>query len=178
MPLHVKTKYPIMKPANNPPLTTRGRWLIVGGVVALLIFIALVVFDTLQRFPQPWLYIFLHDLHFQFSRLGLAAAAVMVGIAVYIGIIRKGDVTPLFRSATYLVLGTIILQALIGLLMVGQGGQPREEVHFIYGMASVLALPFFIFVEVTAKKRPAMGSYIWGFGLLAGILLRSIMTGS
>jgi heme A synthase len=108
----------------------------------------------------------------------LATAGVMVSIAVYIGIIRKGDVTPLFRSATYVVLGTIILEALVGLLMVSQGGRPAQDVHFIYGMASVLALPFFIFVEVTAKKRPAMGSYIWGFGLLAGILLRSIMTGS
>lgn len=169
-----------MKPAPQTPDTraTRSRWFIPGGVAALLGFITLVVFDTFQRFPQPWLYIFLLDLHFQLSRLGLAAAGVMVSLAVYIGVIRKGDVTPLFRSATYLVLGTIILEALIGLLMYSQGGRPAQDVHLIYGMASVLALPFFIFVEVTAKKRPAMGSYIWGFGLLAGILLRSIMTGS
>ena len=169
-----------MKPApiNNLTLTTRGRRLIISGVAALMVFIALVAFVTARRFPQPWLYIFLLDLHFQLSRLGLVAAVVMVSMAVYIGIIRKGDVTPLFRSATWLVLGTIILEALVGLLMVSQGGRPGQDVHFIYGMASVLALPFFIFVEVTAKKRPAMGSYIWGFGLLAGILLRSIMTGS
>jgi hypothetical protein len=51
-------------------------------------------------------------------------------------------------------------------------------VHLIYGLAAVLALPFFIFVEVTAKKRPAMGSYIWGFAILAGVLIRSIMTGA
>jgi hypothetical protein len=41
----------------------------------------------------------------------------------------------------------------------------------------VLTLPFFIFVETTAKKRPAMGSYIWGFALLVGVVLRSIATG-
>ena len=45
-------------------------------------------------------------------------------------------------------------------------------------MGAVLALPFFIFVEVTAKKRPAMGSYMWGFAVLAGILIRGILTGS
>jgi hypothetical protein len=167
-----------MKASPNTTLTTRSRWLIFGGVAALLGFITLVVFDTIRRVPQVWLYIVLLDLHFQLSRLGLTVAGIMVALAVYIGIIRKGDVTPLFRSATYLVLGTIILEALIGLLMVSQGGRPGQDVHFIYGMASVLALPFFIFVEVTAKKRPAMGSYIWGFGLLAGILLRSIMTGA
>lgn len=167
-----------MKTSPQTALTTRERWLIFAGVAALLAFITLVVFDTIRRVPQVWLYIILLDLHFQLSRLGLAVAGVMVALAVYIGIIRKGDVTPLFRSATYLVLGTIILEAIIGLAMYSQGGRPGQDVHLIYGMASVLALPFFIFVEVTAKKRPAMGSYIWGFGLLAGILLRSIMTGA
>jgi len=69
-------------------------------------------------------------------------------------------------------------QALIGLIMYAIGLRPHEEVHLIYGLGSVLALPFFIFVEVTARKRPAMGSYIWGFAVLAGVLIRSILTGA
>lgn len=166
------------RPASKSQPAVRQRRYVIGGVLALLIFLALVVLDTFRRFPQPWLYIFLFDLHYQLARLGLAVALLMAGIGVYIGIIRKGDVTPLFRSATYIVFGAMLLQALIGVVMYAQGGRPREDVHLIYGMASVLVLPFFIFVEVTAKKRPAMGSYIWGFALLAGVLLRSIVTGS
>lgn len=149
-------------------------WLVAG----LLSFLTLVVADTFRRYPSVWLYIIIHDLHYQLARLGLVVALAMVGIAVTIGIVRKGDVTPWFRSATYVIVGTMLLQSLIGLLMLTQQARPAEDVHLIYGMAAVLALPFFIFVETTAKKRPAMGSYIWGFALLAGVIIRSIMTGA
>jgi hypothetical protein len=147
-------------------------------VLALFLFISFVITDTFGRYPVPWFYIFLHDLHFQLSRLGLGLALLMAGIAVYVGILRKGDVTPLFRKATYVIVLSMVIQSLVGLVMLTQQAQPREEVHFIYGMAAVLALPFFIFVEITAKKRPAMGSYIWGFTLLLGVIIRSIMTGA
>jgi heme A synthase len=123
------------------------------------------------------LYPLLRDLHFYISRAGFVIALVMVGIAVYIGLIRHGDVTPVFRRATYAVFGLMLLEALIGLGMYLMGGRPGQDVHIIYGLGTVLALPFFIFVETTAQKRPAMGSYIWGFALLAGILIRSIATG-
>jgi hypothetical protein len=142
-------------------------------------FMALVVVNSARSVPQVWPYLILHDLHDHLARFTLALALVMVGIAVYIGIVRKGDVTPLFRRATYIIFGTMILEALIGLIMyAGFDGRPRQDVHLIYGLGTVLSLPFFIFVETTAKKRPAMGSYIWGFTLLAGIIVRSIATGA
>jgi len=120
----------------------------------------------------------LRDLHYVISRIGLGVALVMLAAAVYLGLIRHRDVTPLFRRATYGAAGLMLLEALIGALMYfGVGVRPGEEVHLIYGMGAILALPFFIFVEVTARKRPAMGSYIWGFAVLAGILVRGIMTG-
>lgn len=155
----------------------RTRFAVPVMILALFLFVALVLLDTFNRFPSVWLYIILLDLHFQLSRLGLAAAGVMGVLAVYIGIIRKGDVTPLFRSATWVIVLTLLLQALTGVAMVTQDGQPAQEAHYVYGVGAVLVLPFFIFVEMTARKRPAMGSYIWGFALLLGILLRSSMTG-
>lgn len=125
------------------------------------------------------LYLFLQPIHYWVSRAGLATAIIMALLGVYIGIIRKGDVTPWFRRATYTVASAMAVQALIGAVMYFIiGVRPYEEVHLIYGLAAMLALPFFIFVEVTARKRPAMGSYIWGFAILAGVLIRSIMTGA
>lgn len=117
------------------------------------------------------------DLHFLLSRVAFAAALVMLLIAVFIGLIRHGDVTPWFRRATYTIFGLMLLESLVGLLIYVTGLRPGEEVHLIYGMGATLALPFFIYVERTARKRPAMGSYIWGFALLAGITIRAIMTG-
>lgn len=120
----------------------------------------------------------LRDVHFALSRAGLVIALVMFAIGLYTGLMRHRDVTRQYRWATYSVTGLMLLEALIGLAMYIIGARPFEQVHLIYGMGAFLALPFFIFVEVTAKKRPAMGSYLWGFALLAGIIIRAIMTGA
>jgi hypothetical protein len=122
--------------------------------------------------------LFLIGAHHWVSRIGLGVALIMFGIGVYIGLLRHGDVTRWYRKLVYGVAGLMVVQALMGLAMYLIGGRPFEEVHLIYGFGAALALPFFIFVEVTAKKRPAMGSYLWGFGVLAGILLRAMMTGA
>ncbi|MDL1900339.1 hypothetical protein FBR02_06175 [Anaerolineae bacterium CFX9] len=124
------------------------------------------------------LYPVLRDWHYWLSRIGIIAGLVMLGIAIYIGLIRHGDVTRWFRRGVYAMVAFMVVESLIGLLMYAQGGRPHEEVHLIYGMGTVLALPFFIFVETTAKKRPAMGSYIWGFGIMTAIIVRTIMTGA
>jgi hypothetical protein len=117
-------------------------------------------------------------LHYWLSRIGIAVGVVMLVIAIYIGLIRHGDVTKWFRRGTYAVVAFIGVEFLLGGLMFLMGGRPGEDVHVIYGFGALLALPFFIFVEVTAKKRPAMGSYIWAFLLMVAIFLRSIMTGA
>ncbi len=115
--------------------------------------------------------------HYTLSRISFGIALVMLAWAAYIGLIRHGDVTPIFRRATYAIVGIMIIEALLGLSMYLIGVRPGQDVHLIYGVGAVLSLPFFIFVETTARKRPAMGSYIWGFALLAGIVVRGIMTG-
>jgi hypothetical protein len=124
------------------------------------------------------LYLILDALHYWLSRLSLILALIMFGVGFVIGILRHGDVTVHYRRAVYLIAALMAAQALIGLVIYAIGARPFEEVHLIYGLGAVLALPFFIFVEVTARKRPAMGSYLWGFAVLVGILIRSIMTGA
>lgn len=124
-------------------------------------------------------YLFLREAHFHLSRAMLIIGVGGFLLALYIGLIRHGDVTRWFRRAVYAVAGLALVEALIGLAMyVGINARPHDEVHLIYGLGAVLALPFFIFVEKTATRRPAMGSYIWGFALIAAITVRSIMTGA
>lgn len=124
------------------------------------------------------LYPLLHTAHYWLSRAGIIVGLVMLVIAIYIGLIRHGDVTRWFRRGAYAVTAFIGVEFVIGLTMYLSGGRPHEEVHLIYGVGALLSLPFFIFVETTAKKRPAMGSYIWAFALMVAIFLRSIMTGA
>ena len=123
-------------------------------------------------------YEFLHGAHYWLSRGGIAAGLIMLLIAIYIGLIRHGDVTKWFRRGVYAMIGFIGVEFLIGLTMYLSGGRPYEDVHLVYGLGALLSLPFFVFVETTARKRPAMGSYIWGFTLLIGIIMRGIMTGA
>ena len=124
------------------------------------------------------LYPLLRELHFHFSRASLIVGLLMLAAAVYIGLIRHGDVTRVFRFGVYAVFGFMALQSLVGLAMYAIGGRPYDEVHLIYGAGALLSLPFFVYVETTAKKRPAMGSYIWGFGLMVAITVRLFMTGA
>jgi heme A synthase len=122
-------------------------------------------------------YELLKDIHFWVSRVMLGAAGVMLVIAVVVGLIQREDVTPWFRRLVFTVLAFMVAQAALGGTMWLMDGRPGQDVHLIYGFAAVVSLPFFMFVEMTSPKRPVMGSYIWGFFLLVGILIRCIMTG-
>lgn len=120
----------------------------------------------------------LRDLHYTIAWTGVYVGALMFGIGVYIGIVLRRDVTVLFRRTVYFIAATMIMQAGIGtLLWYGVGARPAGEAHWIYGVGTAVALPFFAYIEVTAQKRPSMGSYIWGFGMLVAIGFRSILTG-
>jgi heme A synthase len=124
------------------------------------------------------LYPFFLSSHYWLSRIGLAAAVGMFAIGFVMGVVRKQDVTPWYRWGVYLNFAAIVLQILLGVAMYVIGGRPYDEVHLIYGLGALLCLPFFIYVERTAARRPALGSYIWGFAVLAGIFIRAIMTGA
>ena len=120
----------------------------------------------------------LKSIHFYIAWSGVYAGLVMFSIGIYIGIVQKRDVTRLFRRTVYVIAATFLLQALIGILLwYGIGARPSGDAHWIYGFGTAASLPFFAFIEKTAEKRPAMGSYVWGFGMLVAIGFRSILTG-
>ena len=144
-----------------------------------LIFLVVSVIDAVQRAGEFNAYLVTRAVHYQISRYSLAVALIMSVLAVFLGIVRKDDVTPWFRRGAYIVVGSLLLQAVLGfILMMGFGAQPYQPEHLIYGLSAAACVPFFVFVETTAKKRPAMGSYIWGFILLMGIIVRAISTGA
>ena len=146
--------------------------LLIGG------FIALVLIDLVSRVGVPDPFTILLALHNHLGRFTLLIALLMFALAMYIGLVRHADVTPYFLRGTYVVWGTMIAEALLGGAMyLLYSARPGQEAHLIYGAGAVLALPFFYYVERTAPKRPAMGSYLWGFALLAGIIVRCLATG-
>lgn len=154
------------------------KWMDWALIYMTLGFIALVGIQSWVNSGRLSLDLLLRAEHYHLSRYALVLALLMLCLALYIGLYRHADVTPYFRRAVYVMFGTMVFQAALGLAMYALLGlRPGEEVHLIYGGATVLALPFFIYVETTAPKRPAMGSYMWAFAILVGILIRSISTG-
>ncbi len=152
----------------------------ITGVIGVSVFGLFCLWMLISLAFQPGAsgrYAVMREVHAVVAYGGLAVAAVMLLVAIYIGLLRHGDVTAWFRRITYTIFAFMLVQGVIGGIMYLMGGRPGEDVHIIYGYGVVLSLPFFIFVEVTAKKRPAMGSYIWGFTMLAAIIVRCISTG-
>jgi hypothetical protein len=148
-------------------------------LASILGFVALCVVYAITTYGTASLYLLLRTVHHYYGYFALVVALVMFGLSLYIGLRRHADVTPYFRRATYIVFAMMLSQGALGLAMVlGFNVQPGEDVHYIYAAGTMAALPFFIFVEKTAEKRPAMGSYMWGFALLAGIIIRCISTGA
>ena len=80
---------------------------------------------------------------------------------------RHGDASRTFRRGVYAVIAFMVLQTLVGLAMYVMGFRPAEEVHLIYGLGALLSLPFFVYVETTARKRPAARSVSTGASLTA-----------
>lgn len=154
------------------------RRLDIALVISIAGFILAVVVMTLVQVSAPSAYLLLVMVHNHLGRFALFLSTLMFLLALYIGLARHADVTPYFRRGVYIMFGLIVLESLFGAtLYFIIGARPGDEVHLIYGAGTLLSLPFFIFVERTAARRPAMGSYMWGFGLLAGIIVRCIMTG-
>ena len=146
--------------------------------VIVAVFIIFTIIDAFSRYEFISAYVVFRHLHGELGYFSLWVAGVLFLMASYIGLIRHADVTDYFRRGTYVTLGTLVIEALVGVILYFvMGARPGDDVHVLYGMGAVLALPFFIFVETTAPKRPAMGSYMWGFGLLAGVLVRCLSTG-
>lgn len=124
------------------------------------------------------LYPIIRSAHYIIAWAGVYVGVLMFGIGVYIGIVQRRDVTVLFRRTVYFIAGTMVVQMGIGMwLWYVVGVRPAAEAHWIYGVGTAAALPFFAFIEMTAQKRPSMGSYIWGFGMLVAVGFRSILTG-
>ena len=155
---------------------TRLDQVVLGSAAVFLVLCGVYAVST---YGTASLYLLLDTMHLYFGYFALFTSVVMLGLSLYIGLRRHADVSPYFRRATYVVFGMMLVQGALGLTMVlGFNVQPGEDVHYIYAAGTIAALPFFIFVEKTAEKRPSMGSYMWGFALLAGIIIRCITTGA
>lgn len=104
--------------------------------------------------------------------VGAAAGAILALCSLF-----WQQVVPAVRLYTRIAAAAIGLQVLVGLVLVATGHHPHDVLHWLYGAATLLALPLSRWMGTPLKERDKR---LWLIGgALATLLfaIRALMTG-
>ncbi|MBI2939702.1 MAG: hypothetical protein HYY04_04625 [Chloroflexi bacterium] len=115
------------------------------------------------------------DAHATISRMILLITLVVAVWALATAIGRR-SLSPAFWSAFVVAEAILGVQAIIGILLLLLGRQPRDWLHLAYGLIAAAALPF---ANSYAARSPARAALILGLTALFtfGLGVRAITTG-
>jgi hypothetical protein len=120
-------------------------------------------------------WVFLH------GRVATAAFlfALILGVWSLWGYLRGRGVNPNFWGALVIGEGLMVAQAVIGLVLYLQGGQPADGsfIHILYGVVALIAWPAAYFFTHGNDTRRESLVYALVSLFLVGATLRGIMTG-
>jgi type IV secretory pathway VirB3-like protein len=109
---------------------------------------------------------------------GLAiVVGATLGAIVAVASLFRPQIVPALHIYTRIAVAAIGLQMLIGLILVATGHRPHDALHWLYGAATLLALPLSRWMGAPLKDRDKR---LWlTAGAVATVLLalRSAMTG-
>jgi heme A synthase len=102
---------------------------------------------------------------------------VLVAIWAVVAFFRKRSASAGFRSALVVTELALLLQGFAGAFLVLTGRQPRQGLHFVYGILAVLVIP--VAYGYTASAAGRREPLIWMLALLAlaGLVIRALTTG-
>lgn len=102
---------------------------------------------------------------------------VLVAIWAVVAFFRKRSASPGFRSALLVTELVLLLQGGVGAFLVLTGRQPRQGLHFVYGILSAILIPVAYGYTASASRRRE--PLIWMLALLAlaGLVIRALTTG-
>lgn len=92
----------------------------------------------------------------------------------------KPAISPLFRSAIRVTGYLALFQAVLGGILFLMGGRPTDQLHYVYGLVVLLAVPV-ASVYATGKREQARRDLIIlliGALVVAAAAVRAFMTGS
>ncbi|HEY6471119.1 MAG TPA: hypothetical protein VI434_15305 [Candidatus Dormibacteraeota bacterium] len=114
-------------------------------------------------------------IHDWFGLILLVVAAG--GAVVAVLCVFRPQALPFLRRYIRLTLAAVALQVLIGIVVFAAGNRPHQVIHLFYGIATLLALPFSMWMGGPLKDRERR---IWlAGGAVATFLFatRAVMTG-
>lgn len=91
--------------------------------------------------------------------------------------LRRQPFNSAYQGALVISLVLGVVQALIGVLLLVTGGRPRDDLHYLYGLSIIVALPL---VQQLLAKRTFSRSLAYGLASLfmMGLAIRAITTGA
>lgn len=117
--------------------------------------------------------------------LTIGGLTVLCGIVTYVAQ-RRGEVavgSPLalvaraFRVLLAITAATGVLQAIMGGLLVTQGCQPKENLHYVYGIIVLIAIPVaYVYSDQKSVRRDILIMTI-AVVAIVGAAVRALATG-
>ena len=115
------------------------------------------------------------NIHLTLSTVISLYLLICAGWGIYNGI-RGKPASDSYRTTLLIAEGLFVIQAVVGMELLGEGKSPAQPLHFLYGLFAVAFLPVVVGYVGRGKKRESL----W-FGLatlfLFGIALRAMTTG-
>jgi heme A synthase len=112
------------------------------------------------------------------DRLGaIVAIVVCVGVLAAVVTLIRPALLPAVRVYLRLTAALVAVQVLIGIVLVATGARPSQALHWIYGAATLLALPLAMWIGSRLGRREQQ---LWVAGGAIATLLfafRAIGTG-
>ena len=116
--------------------------------------------------------------------LTLGAASLIAGLALLYARRRSaatesatGSLATIFRILLAATAAGGVLQAIFGLLLVFQGCQPRESLHYVYGIIVLAAIPVaYVYSDQKQVRRDIIIMSIAAVAII-GAVIRGLATG-
>lgn len=114
--------------------------------------------------------------HHNFAQVVIAYNVILALWGVGLWALRRNPAGG-FLGALVLDEGVVILQGIFGIILYAQGHRPTDNLHLLYGVVSLLVLPFAY--SYSARGTERRDSLVLGVAclFLAGIAVRAITTG-
>ncbi len=115
-------------------------------------------------------------LHELLSRVIALYTLISAGWGLLI-FLRHGTVGDSYRTTLMIAEGLFVIQALVGLELLGEGKAPAQPIHYLYGLLGIVVLPSMVGYLGREKRRESLWLSLTAL-FLFGIAIRAIMTGA
>ena len=117
------------------------------------------------------------SLHSTIAQAIVLYFAILGAWGLVLALRRQRELSPAFRSAMALGVVVAIVQTVVGVVLLVTVGQPRDDLHFLYGASVILTFPL-VGSYIADKKVSRPLVYGLASLFIAGLAIRAMTTGA